>query len=81
MPRAKRDLVRANFYLQPNVVKGLRILAALKATTVSDLVRQALRQYVLDEMTKEKKHDADPAGIGLGAGSAGTAASDFSADN
>jgi len=68
MPRPKRDLVRANYYLQTNVAEGLKRLAKRRATTVSDIVRSALGQYVLDELNKEAKHDADTDATSSGTG-------------
>lgn len=57
MPRPKRDLVRSNFYLQTNVVQGLKKLAERRKTHVSDIVRAALKQYVVDELRKETEND------------------------
>ena len=71
MPRPKRDLVRVNFYLQTKVSEGLKKIAALRATNQSDIMRDALRQYVLDALTKEQH----------GPATAGTTTDDTPADS
>lgn len=50
MPRPKRDLVRANFYIQTSVMKSLQSIADERATNVSELVRQALRMYTQEQL-------------------------------
>jgi len=54
MPRPKRDVSRMNVYVQNDVRKGLVHLADIKATNVSELVRDALRNYVIAELAAQK---------------------------
>ena len=65
MARPKRDLTRMNFYVQDSIVKGLKVLADKRGTTSSEIVRAALREYVLRELQNEKNNDT---GAGTGTG-------------
>jgi hypothetical protein len=47
MPRRPNELIRLNLYFQPQVMEGLKRIARAKGTNVSELVRQACREYVL----------------------------------
>lgn len=55
MPRTKTNLVKHNMYLDPQVVKALRWVAERRGTNLSEIVRQALREYALDTLSKEKQ--------------------------
>jgi|TARA_R110002074_G_scaffold104230_6_gene225043 hypothetical protein len=65
MARPKRDLTRMNFYVQDGIVKGLKVLADKRGTTSSEIVRAALREYVLRELQNEKDNNTG-AGTGVG---------------
>lgn len=56
MARPKRDVERVNFYIQSKTLTGLRALAKLRATSMSNLLREALREWVGREMKKEKEN-------------------------
>ena len=53
MPRPKRDVTRVNMYLQNKVLAALKILAKKRGVPYAEVVRQALRQYVIDEVKRE----------------------------
>jgi len=54
VPRTKTNLVKHNMYLDPQVMRALRWVAQSRGTNVSELVRQALREYAVTELAKEK---------------------------
>lgn len=54
MPRTKSNLVKHNMYLDPQVVQALKWVAARRGTNLSELVRQALREYALETLVKER---------------------------
>ena len=49
MPRRPNDLIKLNLYFQPQVLEGLKRVAAAKGTTYSELIRTACREYVVRE--------------------------------
>lgn len=55
MPRTKSNLVKHNMYLDPQVVKALRWVAKQRGTNMSELVREALREYAVATLAKEKQ--------------------------
>jgi len=54
MPRTKTNLVKHNMYLDPQVVTALRWVAKQRGTNLSELVRQALREYAVSQLNMEK---------------------------
>ena len=54
MARPNRNLKKLNFYLSEATHNCLKHLAALRETTVSELMREGLRQYAMTELNKEK---------------------------
>ena len=61
MARPKRDMQRVNYYVQRNVLQGLAKLSELRGSTASELVRTALRAYVMEELTKEQAIERETA--------------------
>lgn len=55
MPRTKSNLVKHNMYLDPQVMKALRWVAQRRGSNVSELTRQALREFALEALAKEKQ--------------------------
>lgn len=51
-PRKSVDRKKINIYFQENVLEGLRRLAEARGTTYSELIREACRQYVVNESGK-----------------------------
>jgi len=47
--------VRVNVYLEPKLLNATRILADRRGSTMSDLFRTALRQYVVAELKRERE--------------------------
>ncbi len=54
MARPNRNLKKLNFYLSESTHKCLKHIAAIRETTVSELMREGLRQYALVELKKEQ---------------------------
>ncbi len=46
------DRERINFYFDKQVLEALKKLATLKNTTYSELIRVAVRKYVVEEGTR-----------------------------
>jgi hypothetical protein len=46
------DRERINFYFDKQVLEALKKLAALKNTTYSELIRVAVRKYIVEEWTR-----------------------------
>jgi predicted DNA binding CopG/RHH family protein len=47
-------MVRVNLFVQPNVLSAFKALAKRRGTTYSQLMREALRSYAVDQARKEK---------------------------
>ena len=54
MAKPKSGMVKSNLFIDPKVQKGLQFLAKRQGTTYSALVREAMRNYLIDELRKEK---------------------------
>ena len=55
MARPNRQLKKLNFYLSESTHKCLKHIAALRETTVSELMREGLRQYAIAELKTERE--------------------------
>ena len=55
MPRPALGLVKVNFFLDPNVLKGFKWLATARGTTYSELLRLAAKEYIVEEIHKEQR--------------------------
>ena len=58
-PKLSDDLIRVQFQLHKNVLKGLSDLAILENKTRTDLVRTALKQYLIESLKEKQKNDAE----------------------
>lgn len=55
MPRPSIDAERVNFYAPIKGMKILRALAKKRSTTYSELIRTAIREYIIREAKKSRK--------------------------
>jgi len=55
MPKPASGLVKTNFMCDPQVLDALRWLSQSRKTSVSELIRLALKKYVVDELRKEQE--------------------------
>lgn len=58
MARPSTDSERVNVYIPKKVMKAARVLAAIRGTTYSEVIRNATREYVVAEINKEKQSEA-----------------------
>ncbi len=54
MAKPRSSMVKSNIYIDPKVQKGLRYLAKKRGTSYSQLVREAMRKFMVEELHKEK---------------------------
>lgn len=54
MAKPRSSMVKSNIYIDPKVQKGIRYLATKRGTSYSQLVREAMRTFLIDELKKEK---------------------------
>lgn len=54
MPRQKTGMVKFNLYIQPEILNGMKYIAKKRGTTRSNLVRDACRAFVIEELKQEK---------------------------
>lgn len=54
MPRKPSNWKKFNFYLPPKHVEGAKLLARQRGLTTADVVREALRSYVVAELKVER---------------------------
>ncbi len=54
MAKPRSSMVKSNIYIDPKVQKGLRYLADKRGTSYSELVRQAMRKFLIDALREEK---------------------------
>jgi len=55
MAKPRSGMVKSNLFIDPKVQKGLQFLAKRQGTTYSALVREAMRNYLIDELRREKE--------------------------
>lgn len=55
MSRPKTDTVRINIFMNNKVLKALKTLATRRGTSVSQLIRDASRSFVIKELKKEQE--------------------------
>jgi predicted transcriptional regulator len=48
-------MVKSNLFIDPKVQKGLQFLAKKRGTTYSALVREAMRNFLLEALLEEKE--------------------------
>jgi hypothetical protein len=56
MAKPRSSMVKSNIYIDPKVQKGLRYLADKRGTSYSQLVREAMRKFLIDALREEKDH-------------------------
>ena len=56
MAKPRSSMVKSNIYIDPKVQKGLRYLAAKRGTSYSQLVREAMRKFLIEALREEKDH-------------------------
>ena len=49
MARTPNGRVKLNLYVQENILEGFRRLSSHKGTTYSELIREAMRHYLIKE--------------------------------
>ena len=54
MAKPRSSMVKSNIYIDPKVQKGLRYLASKRGTSYSQLVREAMRKFLIDALKEEK---------------------------
>lgn len=54
MAKPRSNMVKSNIYIDPKVQKGIRYLADKRGTSYSELVRQAMRKFLIDALREEK---------------------------
>ena len=55
MAKPRSSMVKSNIYIDPKVQKGIRYLAAKRGTSYSQLVREAMRTFLIDALKEEKE--------------------------
>ncbi len=55
MARPKTDNVRINTFMEPKILHALKTLARRRGTTYSQLIRDACRQFVIQELKRERE--------------------------
>jgi hypothetical protein len=48
-------MVKSNLFIYPKVQKGMQFLAKKRGTTYSALVREAMRNFLLEALLEEKE--------------------------
>ena len=54
MAKPKSGMVKSNLFIDPKVQKGLQFLAKKRGTSYSALVREAMRNYLVEALMEEK---------------------------
>lgn len=55
MAKPRSGMVKSNLFIDPKVQKGLQFLAKKRGTTYSALVREAMRNFLLEALLEEKE--------------------------
>ena len=63
MPRPKTDSVRVNIYLPSQFLTALKRLAAKQSTSYSELVRTAVKEYLIRERDRLKAQQNEALGV------------------
>lgn len=54
MAKPRSSMVKSNIYIDPKVQKGIRYLANRRGTSYSELVRQAMRKFLIEALREER---------------------------
>ncbi len=55
MAKPRSGMVKSNLFIDPKVQNGLRFLAKRRGTSYSALVREAMREFLIKALHKEKE--------------------------
>jgi hypothetical protein len=55
MPRQSRGLVKINLFIDPQVLEAAKWLASARATAYSEIIRTAVKKYVVEEIRTEQE--------------------------
>jgi hypothetical protein len=55
MAKPRSDMVKSNLFIDPKVQKGMQFLAKKRGTTYSALVREAMRNFLIEALLEEKE--------------------------
>ena len=56
MAKPRSSMVKSNIYIDPKVQRGIRYLAEKRGTSYSQLVREAIRKFLIEALREEKDH-------------------------
>ncbi len=54
MAKPRSGMVKSNLFIDPKVQQGLQFLAKKRGTTYSALVREAMRNFLVEALLEEK---------------------------
>lgn len=54
MPRANRGMTRYNVYIPDNFLSGVRLLAGKRGLASADIIRQAIREHLTENIAELK---------------------------
>lgn len=55
MAKPRSGMVKSNLFIDPKVQNGLQFLAKKRGTTYSALVREAMRNFLVEALLEEKE--------------------------
>jgi len=55
MAKPRSGMVKSNLFIDPKVQDGLQFLATKRGTTYSALVREAMRNFLIEALLEEKE--------------------------
>lgn len=55
MAKPRSGMVKSNLFIDPKVQRGLQFLAEKRGTTYSALVREAMRNFLIEALLEEKE--------------------------
>jgi hypothetical protein len=55
MAKPRSGMVKSNLFIDPKVQQGLQFLAKKRGTTYSALVREAMRNFLVEALLEEKE--------------------------
>ena len=55
MAKPRSGMIKSNLFIDPKVQRGLQFLAEKRGTTYSALVREAMREFLVEALMEEKE--------------------------
>lgn len=55
MAKPRSGMVKSNLFIDPKVQKGIQFLAERRGTSYSALVREAMRNFLIEALKEEKE--------------------------